>query len=58
MAVKGRSEMSRISNGQLVIAFLACRLSSEMITIPGEMVSYGFDRFAAILFAKLIAALL
>ena len=50
--------MSRISNRQLVIAFLACRLSAEMTTIPGEMVQYGTDRFIVILLAKLVAALL
>lgn len=50
--------MSRISNRQLVIAFLACRLSAEMTTIPGEMVRYGTDRFIVILLAKLVVALL
>lgn len=50
--------MSRISNRQLVIAFLACRLSAEMMTTPAEMISYGTDRFVAILLAKIIVALL
>ena len=50
--------MSRISNRQLVIAFLACRLSAEMMTIPGEMARYGTDRFIVILLAKLVVALL
>ncbi|MBP3336302.1 MAG: GerAB/ArcD/ProY family transporter [Ruminiclostridium sp.] len=50
--------MSRISNRQLVIAFLACRLSAEMTTIPGEMFRYGTDRFIVILLAKLVVALL
>lgn len=50
--------MSRISNRQLVITFLACRLSAEMMTMPAETVLYGPDRFTAILLAKIIAALL
>lgn len=50
--------MSRISNRQLVIAFLACRLSAEMMTTPAEMISYGTDRFTAILLAKAVVALL
>ena len=50
--------MSRISNRQLVIAFLACRLSAEMTTTTGEMFRYGTDRFIVILLAKLVVALL
>ena len=50
--------MSRISNRQLVITFLACRLSAEMMTLPAGTVLYGPDRFTAILLAKIIAALL
>ena len=50
--------MSRISNRQLVIAFLACRLSAEMMTTPAEMISYGTERFVAILLAKITVALL
>ena len=50
--------MSRISNRQLVTAFLACRLSAEMITTPAEMINYGTDRFIAILLAKIIVAVL
>ena len=50
--------MSRISNSQLVITFLACRLSAEMMTLSAETVLYGPDRFTAILLAKIIAALL
>ena len=50
--------MSRISNRQLVITFLACRLSAEMMTPSAETVLYGPDRFTAILLAKIIAALL
>ena len=46
--------MSRISNRQLVIAFLACRLSSDMITLPAAMVRYGTERFYAILLAKIV----
>lgn len=33
--------MSRISNRQLVITFLACRLSAEMMTLSAETVLYG-----------------
>lgn len=50
--------MSRISNRQLVITFLACRLSAEMMTLSAETVLYGPDRFTAIFLAKIIAALL
>lgn len=46
--------MSRISNRQLVIAFLACRLSSDMITLPAAMIKYGTERFYAILLAKIV----
>ncbi len=50
--------ISRISNRQLVITFLACRLSAEMMTLSAETVLYGPDRFTAILLSKIIAALL
>ena len=46
--------MSRISNRQLVITFLACRLSAEMMTMPAETVLYGPDRFTAIIIAALL----
>ena len=50
--------MSRISSKQLAIAFIASRLTTEMIMIPGELIRYGSDRFIAILTAKLMVLLL
>ncbi len=46
--------MTKISNRQLVIAFLVSRLSTEMIVTPGEMIKYGADRYWAIIAAKLV----
>ncbi len=50
--------MSKISSKQLATAFVASRLTTEMIMIPGELIRYGSDRFTAILIAKLTVLLL
>lgn len=50
--------MSKISSKQLATAFVASRLTTEMIMIPGELIRYGSDRFIAILIAKLMVLLL
>ncbi len=46
--------MSRISNRQLAITFIATRLSAEMIMVSGDTIRYGADRFWCIFFAKLV----
>lgn len=50
--------MSKISSKQLATAFVASRLTTEMIMIPGELIRYGSDRFIAILTAKLMVLIL
>lgn len=50
--------MNRISSKQLTLAFIASRLTTEMIMIPGELIRYGSERFVAILVAKLSVLLL
>lgn len=50
--------MNRISSKQLTLAFIASRLTTEMIMIPGELIRYGSERFIAILIAKLCVLLL
>ena len=42
----------------MAIAFIASRLTTEMIMIPGELIRYGSDRFIAIFIAKLSVLLL
>ncbi len=50
--------MNRIGSKQLTLAFIASRLTTEMIMIPGELIRYGSERFVAILIAKLCVLLL
>ncbi|MCH5325428.1 MAG: GerAB/ArcD/ProY family transporter [Eubacterium sp.] len=50
--------MNKISWKQLVALFVTTRVSAEMLTIPGELIRYGTDRFWSILAAKLAVLVL
>ena len=50
--------LNRINAKQLALAFIASRLTTEMIMRPGDLIRYGSERFIAILIAKLCVLIL